>query len=193
MTYSVVIPSYNHAAYLRDAVLSAINQTMVPAEIIIIDDGSTDQSLKICHELEQQYPIVRVISQTNKGAHNAINSGLALAQSDYIAILNSDDIYSLDRFENLFKVPTTDWDLIGSDLQLIDGNSRDLGVSMWLTKAKVVRNFLGNSIFSLAYANYFMSTSNFLFKKSLIKEIGYFSDFRYCHDLDFLIRVSERK
>lgn len=193
MKYSVVIPLYNHEKYIEEAVLSALNQSLPPAEIIIIDDGSKDRSLEICYELASKHALIYVVSQENKGAHNAINAGLALARFDFVAILNSDDVYPLNRFEILFEHSIETWDLIGSEVQLIDANSKSLGDSKWLKNAEMAQRILGNNIFSLAYANYFMSTSNFLFRKSLLSEIGYFSDYRYCHDLDFLIRVSRAK
>lgn len=193
MNYSVVIPSYNHEKYITEAILSIVHQTFQPSEIIIIDDGSTDTSLEICQNLAQQFPLIRVIAQTNQGAHNAINAGLKLTTSEYVAILNSDDVFQPNRFEILFNDSSSEWDLIGSDIQLIDNESQDLGISHWLTRAKWMQKLLGNNIFSLAYANYFMTTSNFLFKRSLLAEIGYFNDYRYCHDLDFLLRVSKNK
>src|SRR5262249_15626438 len=89
---SVILPAYNHAAYIEEAVRSVLAQTWPDVELIVVDDGSTDGTLERARELAAQYPQrMRVIAQANQGAHVAINRGLAEARGDYLAILNSDD------------------------------------------------------------------------------------------------------
>lgn len=191
MSYSVVIPVYNHESYVREAIQSVLNQTLKAAKIIIIDDGSTDGSKQICTELASQFSEITFLSQSNRGADNAINTGLKMVSTEYVAILNSDDAYANNRFEELFKHAPSTWDLIGSDIRFIDSFSRELPKSHWLTRAKIAQRIFGDNVYSLAYANYFVSTSNFLFRKDLLNRVGFFDNYRYCHDLDFLIRVSQ--
>lgn len=83
---SIVIPSYNQQEYLVDAIESALNQT-VKCEVIVVDDGSTDNSL----EIARKYP-VKVISQVNKGLSSARNTGIMNSTGDYILPLDADDI-----------------------------------------------------------------------------------------------------
>lgn len=94
---SIVIPSYNQADYLEDAIESAYNQSLPPYEILIVDDGSTDGSLDIAKRYEfKEFPgiesPVRVISQTNRGLPSARNTGIMNAKGDYIQFLDADDI-----------------------------------------------------------------------------------------------------
>lgn len=96
-TFSIVIPSYNQSEYLEDAIESAYNQTTPPLEIIVVDDGSTDDSLEVARRYEfKEFPMmespVRVISQVNKGLASARNTGIMNAKGDYIQFLDADDI-----------------------------------------------------------------------------------------------------
>ena len=68
---SVVIPAYNHEKYIASSVESAVNQSFNPLEIIIINDGSTDNTGVICRKMSAEQPFVRLIEQENQGAHNA--------------------------------------------------------------------------------------------------------------------------
>jgi len=84
---SIIIPSYNQQEYLPDAIESALNQTVKADEIIIVDDGSTDNSL----EIAKKYP-VKVVSQVNKGLASARNAGIMNAKGDYCLFLDADDM-----------------------------------------------------------------------------------------------------
>lgn len=92
---SVIIPVYNVAPYIREALDSVVNQTYRNLEIIIVDDGSTDGSGAICDEYKTD-PRVKVIHQENGGPSLARNVGLDLATGDFITFLDSDDAYHLD-------------------------------------------------------------------------------------------------
>mgnify|MGYP001574818795 CR=1 FL=1 len=84
---SVIIPSYNQQDYLADAIDSALGQT-VPCEIIVVNDGSTDNSLTIA----QKYEGIKLVNQVNKGLSSARNAGIMNATGDYILFLDADDI-----------------------------------------------------------------------------------------------------
>lgn len=89
---SVVIPVYNGALYLKEAVSSVMASTYTNFEVILIDDGSTDKSKKLCHELEKQYPSVHFYSfKRNLGLGRVLNFALQKAQGEYICRLNQDD------------------------------------------------------------------------------------------------------
>jgi glycosyltransferase involved in cell wall biosynthesis len=92
---SVIIPVYNAEKYLAKTIESAMNQTHRPIEVIIVDDGSTDQSLKIA--LAYQSEQVKVLSQKNEGASAARNKGLSEAKGDFIQFLDADDLLSTDK------------------------------------------------------------------------------------------------
>lgn len=90
---SVIIPVYNVAQYLQEALDSVIHQTYNNLEIIIIDDGSTDGSGKTCDEYAGRDPRIHVIHQENKGLSAARNAGLDIMTGDVVAFLDSDDAY----------------------------------------------------------------------------------------------------
>ena len=93
---SIIIPVYNVKLYLKEALDSVIHQTYQNLEIIIIDDGSTDGSEKLCDEYTEKDQRIIVIHQENKGLSNARNVGLDLMHGEALAFLDSDDAYSSD-------------------------------------------------------------------------------------------------
>lgn len=105
MTVSVIISSYNYEKYITDTIQSVLDQTFEPNEIIIVDDGSTDNSVERIKEKFNSK--VSLIEQKNKGACSARNHGAKLATSDILAFVDSDDIwlpqkleYQMREFEN---------------------------------------------------------------------------------------------
>src|SRR5204863_7583143 len=92
----VVIPLYNHAAYIGDAIRSILAQTRAVDKIVIVDDGSTDDSAEIVRAFAE--PRIELYTQPNAGAHAALNRGIEKAVGcDYVAILNSDDVFAPER------------------------------------------------------------------------------------------------
>lgn len=195
---SVVIPSYNHERYIGKAIESVLNQTYSNLELIIVDDGSQDNSLNVINSFRDDR--ITVIAQVNQGAHNAINRGLSIASGQYLAILNSDDIYDKKRFEimvrELSKNPTSDFAC--SYIQVIDDNERPLGVKKgwknmepWLPENPIL-SFSGSDDFytNLIMSNFTSTTSNFLFTNELYKKIGGMRNLRFVHDWDFALRAA---
>lgn len=99
---SIIIPVYNVAPYIREALDSVINQTYENLEIIVIDDGSTDRSGQICDEYTTD-PRVIVIHQKHQGVSNARNVGLDIANGEYIAFCDSDDAYHPDFIKRMLE------------------------------------------------------------------------------------------
>jgi len=94
---SIIIPVFNGSKHLAEAIQSALNQTWQYKEIIIVDDGSVDDSLQIAESFKSE--IVKVFTQKNKGASAARNAGLTQAKGDYIQFLDADDLLSPDKIE----------------------------------------------------------------------------------------------
>jgi glycosyltransferase involved in cell wall biosynthesis len=99
---SAIIPVYNGRRFLREAVDSVLNQVLLPIELIIIDDGSNDDSLSVLDDLDPSIPIIKV-RQENSGQSAARNHGVRLAKGDYIALLDQDDIWYPEHLEELVK------------------------------------------------------------------------------------------
>jgi glycosyltransferase involved in cell wall biosynthesis len=100
MKISAIIPVYNGKKYLREAVDSVIKQRLQPIELIIIDDGSTDDSLQEINGIKAHLPI-RVITKTNGGQSSARNLGACEAKGDFIALLDQDDVWYERHLEKL--------------------------------------------------------------------------------------------
>lgn len=101
---SVIVPVYNAQDYVERCVRSLMKQTYQNLEIILIDDGSTDDSLDICGKLKMEDGRIRVFSQPNRGIGAVRNLGLSLAQGAYLAFVDSDDWIDSDMYESLWKL-----------------------------------------------------------------------------------------
>lgn len=97
---STIIPVYNRAVMLREAVASVLTQTWRPIEIIIVDDGSSDETVHVAEDMQSQHPeIMHVIRQKNSGPGVARQAGLEVAQGEFIQFLDSDDLLLPNKFE----------------------------------------------------------------------------------------------
>lgn len=107
---SVIIPSYNSTNFIGATLDSVLSQSVVPDEIIVVDDGSTDDSVLY---IQKNYPTVKVIQQTNGGPSKARNTGIKNATSNYIAFLDADDYWAetkVEFYKNFFsKHPEIVW------------------------------------------------------------------------------------
>ncbi|WP_286312147.1 glycosyltransferase family 2 protein [Romboutsia ilealis] len=100
---SIIVPIYNAEEFLVDCIQSLLNQTYQNIEIILIDDGSTDKSKKICHTFSSQDKRVKVYSINNSGVSNARNFGIEHALGKYIMFCDSDDMYSLKFVQSMLE------------------------------------------------------------------------------------------
>ena len=96
---SVIVPCFNQGVYLKETILSALASTYRPIEILLINDGSTDNSLELAQELETQHPEVRVLNQANGGVTKARNTGIAAALGEYILPVDGDDLIAATYVE----------------------------------------------------------------------------------------------
>lgn len=101
---SVIIPVYNVYDYLRKSIESVLNQTYEELEVILIDDGSTDLSGNVCDEYKNRDERVKVLHQKNAGLSAARNSGLNIADGQYVFFLDSDDWLETDCIETLYEL-----------------------------------------------------------------------------------------
>ena len=114
---SVIIPIYNVEKYLNKCVDSVINQTYKNLEIILIDDGSTNNSPKICDEYSEKYDFIQVIHQQNKGLGGARNTGIYAAKGNYLLFLDSDDTIHEELLKICYdKIEKYDCDIVLFDL-----------------------------------------------------------------------------
>jgi glycosyltransferase involved in cell wall biosynthesis len=195
---SVVIPLYNHEQFIAEAVESVLTQTVTDLELIVVDDGSTDNSLDIVQGFTDRR--LKVLSQSNQGAHAAINRGLREATGTYLAILNSDDMYLPTRLEKLTSILETDPQigLAASYIEVVDKDGKPLGIKHsyrdlepWLLE-KPERSFRAglDPEEALLTENFLATTSNYVFSRKWYERIGEFRKLKYAHDWDFALRVT---
>lgn len=113
---SVVIPAYNHGRYLGEAIASVLAQTCSPMEIIVVDDGSTDDTAAVARRFE---PHIRYVYQQHSGAAAARNHGVELATGEYLSFLDADDLWVADKLARQMAalVRTPGLDMISGHVQ----------------------------------------------------------------------------
>ncbi len=189
---AVVIPCYNHARYVGEALESVLGQTHQPDRVIVIDDGSSDDSVAVLRSFEKRG--VEVSARENRGAHNTINELIerAAQDCDFIGILNSDDRYLPDRIEKCldaaFRRPGKS--VFSTKLRVIDGGGaampEDAPRSRWFHGAWSLGNQEGADIPSwLGQANFIATTTNIFARASYLRA-NPMRDYRFIHDYFFL-------
>jgi glycosyltransferase involved in cell wall biosynthesis len=193
---AVVIPLYNHAAYIGDAIRSILAQTRAVDKIVIVDDGSTDDSVEIVRAFAE--PRIELYTQPNAGAHTALNRGIEEAVGcDYIAILNSDDVFARERISKcaafLDEMPSID--VVATRLRLIDSTGSEIAFSdpraKWFAAAWSVRGSQLDLVEQLGIANFISSTSNLTGRRAYFLDHP-FRHNRYAHDYFFVLDCALR-
>lgn len=100
---SIVVPVYNVESYLDRCLTSLTNQTLKEIEIILVDDESPDNSLKICNQWAEKDKRIKVIHKKNEGLGLTRNAGMRVAQGEYVAFVDSDDFVEVDMFKQLYE------------------------------------------------------------------------------------------
>ena len=125
---SVIVPVYNRARLVAETVESILVQTYQPVEIILINDGSSDGSLAVLREYESRYPKqIRVIDQPNQGQTTARNNGIKVARGQFIAFLDSDDLWVKDKLERQIPLFAEGVGLVYGAVELINENGETTG------------------------------------------------------------------
>lgn len=109
---SIIIPIYNVESYLEKCIETVINQTIKDIEIILVNDGSTDNSGYICDIFAKKDSRIKVIHKSNEGVSKARNDGLDIAKGRYIGFVDGDDFIDLDMFETLYE------DIVSNDADM---------------------------------------------------------------------------
>ena len=135
----------------------------------------------------------RVLRQANRGAAETINEAVRLATSDWIAVLNSDDLFLPDKLAHCQRIiaERPDAQMIAGGIALIDANGVTLtsGIAAdWLHRAHDFAARAAHPPLALLNENFVATTSNMVFTRALWQRLGGFAALRYCHDLDFLLR-----
>ncbi len=191
---SVVMPVYNHEAYVAEAIASVLGQDFADFELIIVNDGSTDASEDVVLGFDD--PRIHYFSQANRGAHHALDRGIANARGRFVAILNSDDVYAPKRLSLLREVALREGRrFLISDIALIDAKSRVMGdpdhwFNRWYGQLKSGFVLAPNPAAALLRGNVAITSSNFFMERTLAQSLGGFRPYRYILDYDYAFRAA---
>lgn len=216
-TISVVIPTYNRASLVSDAIESALRQTVAPTEVIVVDDGSQDETQDVVQRFGRR---VRYVLQPNAGVAAARNTGTSHASGEWVAFLDSDDIWEQDKLDlqlaALRNWPDIGWSL--TDFTVVDGQGKLRGDEPWsprvfgclLDMRTTARElfgkylarhqmewiggdidvFLGDLFPLLFYGNVGLPSTMMVRRDVFQRSGGFDPSFRVAEDTEFLHRLS---
>ena len=181
---SVVIPTYNRAVLLKRALDSVLAQTLPVDEVIIVNDGSTDNTSSM---LKSRYPEVNLIEQNNQGVSAARNTGIVAARHDWIALLDSDDVWHQNKLERQIQELNNapDYLICHSD-------------EIWIRNGVRIKQMnkhkkMGGYIFQHCLPLCAISPSAVIIHRLLFDEIGLFDEtLPACEDYDLWLRLCSR-
>lgn len=191
--FSVVIPLYNKGNYIENTLQSVLNQSYKNFELIIINDGSTDNSLEIAQKHLSNFNNFnnfKIITQENKGLSATRNRGVIQAKGEVIAFLDADDIWHSDFLKHVHylyeKFPEAS--LYGTDYleKHIDKNVLEPKKNINTTLRS--KSFLIEDFFEASYFQPIACQSSFAVKKHVFNDITFDEAVNYCEDIDFYIK-----
>lgn len=184
---SVILPVYNCERFIGLAIESILNQTYSNIELIVVDDGSTDNSLKIINSYSYD-PRLVVVSRENKGLVYSLNEAIGVASGKYIARMDADDISLPDRVEKQvdFLVKNQDVAIVGSRTILIDEDGIEIG--------KCKRPLSNSSVRSYFYYGSPLAHPSITYNLNILSkdEIEYLADDYPAEDLGLFLRISKK-
>lgn len=183
---SVIIPAFNAQRWIEEAVKSALEQTLPPFEVIVVDDGSTDNTAQVIKKFGLR---IKLLQQPNMGPASARNLGMKNAQGDWLAFLDADDKWLPWKLEKVMRIAEKNPDMgfFSHDAFVIDAQGKIVGTYRY-KKSPAEHQAL-----ALLFRNTVM-TSSVVMKSAVIKGIGFFND-NLCagsEDWDYWIRVAEK-
>lgn len=188
--FSVIIPLYNKENYISETVQNVLNQSFTDFEIIIIDDGSTDNSFNVLQEIKDGR--LNIYQQKNEGVSKARNNGIERANGHYIALLDADDLWKKDHLTSLYNaitlIPLEGIYCTGYEIQLSKNGTLRTAVynNYKPLKIEIVPNY-----FECSTINSVIWPSASAFSKALFYDIGMFNiNLKASEDLDFFTRAA---
>ena len=181
---SVVMPVWNGAAYLRDAIESILGQTFTDFEFIILDDGSTDETPEILEQFVKRDSRIRVISLNHEGIVIALNRGVQEARAEWIARMDCDDIAHHDRLYLQFCAVNRDPEIVLCHTQ-VEYLSYDK-INFKPGRAVSSQDHL---IFRLCYHTPIIHPTTLFKKKAFLSSLGYLQQERHAEDYGLWCRI----
>jgi len=184
---TVLMSVYNGSRWLDEAIQSVLNQTFIAFEFIIINDGSTDNSLEIINQFAAGDPRIVVINKLNTGLADSLNQGIEQARGEWIARIDADDVCEPERLSKQYTCAqsTSSLVLIGTGLREIDEQGRPGKVYLYPAAHKVL-------VRQLITARRFFAHSTAFYRTETVKALGgYRARIKRAQDWDLWLRLSE--
>lgn len=187
---SIIIPIYNAQQYLERCIESIINQEYTNLEIILINDGSNDDSLKICNEYKIRDKRIVVIDKKNTGVSNTRNIGIEYATGEFLMFVDSDDYLLKDYVSSMVEnMISNKVDIVKSGYSILEKNSIDY-VSYKSNSCVLEYNDYKLDIINTPYLNSVWAT---LYSTELVKEFKFNEELKYVEDWEFTYRILKNK
>ncbi|HTS19124.1 MAG TPA: glycosyltransferase family A protein [Verrucomicrobiae bacterium] len=183
---SVVIPTYNYGRYIGETIDSALSQTHSPLEIIVVDDGSTDDTQARVSTFADR---IRYIHQQNRGLSAARNKGIQEARGEFIALLDSDDLWLPDKLQRqvAHALQHPDTGLVATERFAIDETGRRIDHDVQACARDGFHNLTMRDLLELAA----FSPSSVMIRKEALKLIGGFNEtIMGTEDLEMWVRIA---
>lgn len=180
---SIITPSYNQGQYLESTIKSVLGQNYPHLEYIIIDGGSTDDSVSIIKKYEKY--ISYWVSEPDEGQSHALNKGFALSTGEIVGWLNSDDLYCKDALIHIGELfrDNPDWQVINGGLFVVDSMGRIIDASWPLCNDPRYTYLIGLDIHQ----------QSLFWRKSVFEDVGYLNQkYDFSMDYDFILRMIHR-
>lgn len=193
---SAIIPVYNSEKYIKKCIDSLIKQTLKNIEIILINDGSSDDSLRILRQYEKGDERIVVIDQKNNGPSSARNKGIDIAKGEYISFIDSDDWVDETMFEEMYNsAKENNSDLVICDMKLVNKDEETYITGLNYPIRNLSERAMKEIIFKELLSNsQFNSMANKIFRTSIIKKnnIRLDKDIYYAEDWLFNVEFFRR-
>lgn len=189
---SVIMSSFNHDKYLTAAIESVINQIVSDIELIIVDDCSTDNSKQIIKKYSQlDNRIKSIFHDTNQGVATSLNDGLKVACGKYVAFIDSDDDWNINKLEEQLKILNSNEDLIvWTEGELINQNGKPLDIKFTQRQNATKKKKSGNLFYELIQNN-FIFKSSVIFKRENLKNRRFNENLRILDDFVFMVMLAK--
>jgi glycosyltransferase involved in cell wall biosynthesis len=182
---SIIIATFNRAHYLKEAICSVLAQSFQDYEIIVIDDGSTDNTREIAASFKDK---IRYIYQKNQGVIKALNAGIAISKGEYVGFLGDDDLWLKDKLAiqvpELDKKP--DLGFVCSSAITVDESDKELSL--------IKKSSNHSDDFESLYENNSVLVLTALVRRSVLDDVGYYDENlqQGCEDYDLWLRISKK-
>ncbi len=180
---TILMPVFNSESFLIDAIESILNQSYSNFEFLIVNDGSTDNSLRILNKFKKKDNRITILNQKNLGIENALNNGISISKGEYIFRMDSDDISASDRIESQLKF------MISNHIDVCGSWAKCFGASSKIIKTNVShKNIKTAMFFHSPFVHPTMS-----FKANVLKKYKYSNAFSHAEDYYLWIRLATNK